>query len=549
MNAVTPIGFRDIAPDEAEIREAALERIMRLYKQSGYRPVETPTLEFESVFKQANFNAAPAFTLFDAAGGLLALRPDVTTQIARMCATRYAEIDTPLKLRYTQRVFRSIDGSTRSQARELTQIGIERIGEAGVEADAEVLTLCIETLRCVGLDHFTVALATVGVLRSLLSSSKADTRWCDEVLSAYHRSDFVRVDTLTSDEDILGEAHVAPIYARAIGALWRIRGGREAIDEVFELTRPLGCEADVSALKDLYEVLCAAGFEQYLLIDFSVVSSFDYYTGFVFEVFAPRTGDMLGSGGRYDHMLAAFGADYPACGFACSLEHMLDGLRFQVGVAEDECGKRPLRIAVPKGSLAPDTHTLLEELGLDIDVLRDSGRQLIIHTDAVDYIIVRPTDAPAFVARGAADCGICGKDSLVEAHLDVVELADLGYGACKFVVARPKADTAPLYDSARGFVRVGTKYPRIARAHFEARGAQVEIVKLHGNIELAPLTGLADCIVDITATGATLRENNLIAIEDVMESTARFFANPNAYRTDERVQDLTSKIESYLSKE
>ena len=157
---------------------------------------------------------------------------------------------------------------------------------------------------------------------------------------------------------------------------------------------------------------------------------------------------------------------------------------------------------------------------------------------------MRPSDAPAFVASGAADCGICGRDSLDEAALPVVELADLRFGGCRFVVAQPQGASGSIAERYRrlGSIRVATKYPRIALDHFARTGMQAEIVKLNGNIELAPLTGIAECIVDITATGTTLRENNLEVVEDVLDSTARFFANPCALRTDERIVELAQQL-------
>ena len=206
---------------------------------------------------------------------------------------------------------------------------------------------------------------------------------------------------------------------------------------------------------------------------------------------------------------------------------------------------RPLRIAVPKGSLNADTVAALEAAGLDATGLANPGRSLIIRNPGVEYVIVRPTDAPAFVALGAADCGICGKDSLLEASSDVVELVDLGYGACRFVVAEPAGAGEATAEHCRrlGSIRIATKYPRITTAHYAKTGTQVEIVKLHGNIELAPLTGMAERIVDITATGTTLRENDLEIVEDVLSSTARFFSNTCAFRTDPRIVQLAEALQ------
>jgi ATP phosphoribosyltransferase regulatory subunit len=209
---------------------------------------------------------------------------------------------------------------------------------------------------------------------------------------------------------------------------------------------------------------------------------------------------------------------------------------------------RRLKIAIPKGSLYKESVALLARAGLDVTGLDDPGRQLVVYNEGVEYYIVRPTDAPVFVSYGGVDCGICGKDSLEEAALEVIELADLRFGACRFIVAEPAqaagAGTADVAYQKLGVLRIATKYPRITSQYYEAVGVQVEIVKLHGNIELAPLCGMADRIVDITATGTTLRENNLVIVDEVLESTARFVGNPASVRIDPRVRELAAKLEA-----
>jgi len=208
---------------------------------------------------------------------------------------------------------------------------------------------------------------------------------------------------------------------------------------------------------------------------------------------------------------------------------------------------RPLRMALPKGALYDESVAALAGAGLDVGGLADAGRQLIVRAGEIEYIIAKPTDIPVYVAYGGVDVAIAGKDVLLESALDVVEMADLGFGACRFVVAEPARAAASVADAYRhlGVIRVATKYPRITEAHFAARGVQVELVKLHGNIELAPLIGLADRIVDITATGTTLRENDLVVVEEVLRSTARFVANPVSLKTDsERVTALADRLEA-----
>lgn len=534
MDMVTPAGFRDVLAQEAAERERISAAVRDLFSSRGYAPIETPTLEVMDVMRAGGHMTGVPFKFFDSQGDLLAMRPDVTLQVARMCATRLAGQPGPFRFRYQQRVFREAEGQMRAAAREVTQIGVECIGPSGAEGDAEVLQLFCEALETAGVDDFTISVATVGVLRALLAASGASSTWSNAVLDAFHASNFVELDLLTG-----ADCPVPPVFAQALRALPRIRGGREAIDEARALVAPLGCEDGLDDLEGMCDLLDAAGVGARVRIDFSVMSSFDYYTGIVFEAYAPGLGSPLGSGGRYDNMVGVYGEDRPAAGFAFFLEQVM-----AAATSTGACDDRPLRIAVPKGALNPGTIEVLAAAGLDVTGLDDPGRQLIISNPEVDYVIVRPTDAPVFVELGAADCGICGKDSLLEADAEVMELVDLGFGGCRFVVAEPAGARDAVEERYRrlGSIRVATKYPRIAAAHYAKRGMQVEIVKLHGNIELAPLTGMAERIVDITATGTTLRENNLVVVEDVLPSTARFFANACSFRTDSRIAELARAL-------
>ena len=551
MNLVTPSGFRDVLAEEAIVRERITRSVQQLFADRGYLPIETPTLEVMDVMRAGGRLPGSPFKFFDSRGDLLAMRPDVTRQVARMCATRLSGVSGPLRFRYTQRVFREAESKSQAEAREVTQMGIEFIGEAGPEADAEVIGLMAEALQLAGVNRFSLAVATVGVLRELLNRSGAPAVWKAAVLEAYHASNFVELDRLTAlDGEELGMdvSSVAPAYALAIRALPRIRGGREAIDRVRALVAPLGCIDGLDDFERTFDLLAEAGLADRVLVDFSVMSSFDYYTGIVFEAYSPYLGTELGSGGRYDNMISAYGESRPAAGFAFTLEQAMTASAKEAAAASDEQAARPLRIAVPKGSLNAGTIACLAEAGLDVTGLDNPGRQLIISNPGVDYIIVRPTDAPVFVSLGAADCGICGKDSLLEASPEVVELVDLKFGACRFVVAESEGSSEAIDEHYRtlGSIRVATKYPNITRAHYAKTGTQVEIVKLHGNIELAPLTGMAERIVDITASGTTLRENNLCIVEEVLASTARFFANTCAFRTDARIVELSEALASQI---
>jgi len=191
-----------------------------------------------------------------------------------------------------------------------------------------------------------------------------------------------------------------------------------------------------------------------------------------------------------------------------------------------------LRVAVPKGAIFDDALSALQGAGLPADVVRENGRKLVYKAGGVEFIVSRPSDVPVFVEYGAADVGIVGKDVLEEHGFNVVELSDLGTGRCRMILAAPETGAEEVRRAIRHaeVVRVATKFPDTARRYFERMGRQAEIIELHGSIELAPLVGLAECIVDLTATGTTLRENDLVVLDEISTSTARLISNRGAYR-------------------
>lgn len=205
----------------------------------------------------------------------------------------------------------------------------------------------------------------------------------------------------------------------------------------------------------------------------------------------------------------------------------------------------PLKLAVPRGALFGETLDVLDAAGIETAELRGDSRSLIFETDGLTLVTMRPSDVPTYVEAGAADVGITGKDVLLEqADRLVYELLDLGFGRCRMVLAGRVGDER-LGESQRrlGAMRVATKYPRIAARHFEATGRQVELIEVKGSVELAPLIGLGDGIVDLVATGRTLEENDLEVREEILVCTARFVANRVAHKLRaEEVDELTARL-------
>ena len=208
---------------------------------------------------------------------------------------------------------------------------------------------------------------------------------------------------------------------------------------------------------------------------------------------------------------------------------------------------KPLRIALTKGRLEKDTVSLLEKLGYDCTAVREKGRRLILPIpDAnLEVVLAKANDVITYVEHGVCDMGVVGKDTIIEMQGKFFELVDLGFGRCKFALATKKGSD---FYSGFGVKCIATKYPNVARRFFESKGMDVDIVKIEGSVELAPLLGLADGIVDIVETGVTLRENGLEVVEDVVPISARLIANTVSLKLcQSEIEALIQKIEEALS--
>jgi ATP phosphoribosyltransferase len=199
-----------------------------------------------------------------------------------------------------------------------------------------------------------------------------------------------------------------------------------------------------------------------------------------------------------------------------------------------------ISIAVPKGRLFEDTINVFLKAGVIEEPLKEDSRKLIIEEgkSGIKFLLVRAKDVITYVFEGAADLGVVGYDLLVEENPDVFHLLDLGFGYCKLVIAGKKGT-----DLNNTSIRVATKFPNIARSYFRSKEIEPEIIELYGSIELGPLVGLSDCIVDITSTGKTLEENNLVILDDIIEATSRLISNKKSfYFKREEISTVVEKI-------
>ena len=208
-----------------------------------------------------------------------------------------------------------------------------------------------------------------------------------------------------------------------------------------------------------------------------------------------------------------------------------------------------ITIAIPKGRILDESVALFGKICIDCAELLGSSRKLIFEDQAarMRYMIVRATDVPTYVEYGCADLGIVGKDTLLEQEKDVYEPLDLKFGYCRLMVAEPAGLARDDDPASWSNIRIATKYPNITEKYFAAKGVQVEIIKLYGSIELAPLVGLSERIVDLVSTGETLRQNGLVEVETIAEITTRLIVNRASLKTKhQRITEIMDGLEKFV---
>jgi ATP phosphoribosyltransferase regulatory subunit len=305
-----PSGTRDVLPDEMRELRALTERLRTVFDQAGYGEVYTPALEYETTFERAEaFAPRPAYRMFDEAGNVLVLRPDMTVPIARIVSTRYANAEPPLRFSYFAHSYRGVRPQ-RGQSRELLQAGIELVGAPGPDGTAEALTVLCTALDAVGLKTYRVGLGDASLYPALLEVVGVETEQRERILNELVTGDFVGV------ERELSELKLADDELQLLLRVPQMRGGPELLEG---LSGPL--QAAGTGMQDVLAQL-APDVAERIIFDFGLVRNLNYYTGAVFQVYDPAYGVPIGSGGRYDELLGRFGRPMPAVGFALNVERV-----------------------------------------------------------------------------------------------------------------------------------------------------------------------------------------------------------------------------------
>ena len=542
----TPEGVRDIYGSEFVQKFELQQLLYRVLAGQGYQGIETPTFEFFDVFSRevGTVPSRELYKFFDKEGNTLALRPDMTPSIAR-AVSKYFHDETPIRLCYMGNTFINYD-KYQGRLKETTQLGAELMGEESVEADVELLSVLIEALKAAGLREFQVSVGQVEFFKALLQEAGIGSEAEESLRRLIADKNRFAAEELLADYELAGELREAFLEMTTLS------GTTEVIEQARALTGNEEALRSLARLEAIYEGLKEKGCEKYITFDLSMLSKYNYYTGIVFRAYSYGYGEPVAKGGRYDTLLSHFGRQLPAVGFAIVIDQLQRALR-NGGLRKEASGpdgKRYLTFALTKGRLAKKTLELLEQVGITCEEMKDpdSRKLIFVNEDlGLKFFLAKGPDVPTYVEYGAADIGVVGKDTLVEEGRKMYEVLDLGFGKCRMCVCGPESAREKLAHQEQ--IRVATKYPDIAKDYFYNQKHQtVEIIKLNGSIELAPLVGLSEVIVDIVETGSTLRENGLQVLEEIMPLSARMVVNQVSMKMEaERITGLIRKLREALS--
>ena len=498
-----------------------------IYEKFGYTRYKMSKFEeYDLYSKNKDFLVSEGVISFtDTDGKLLALKPDVTLSIINNAR----DLPGVEKLYYNENVYR-ISGDSHSY-KEIMQTGIECIGDV-TEADRqEVTLLAAESLALIS-QSFKLCLSHTGLLLALLDEYQVADKTRETIFTALAEKNAQLLENSCTAEQFAALSVLLTAWDDAVDALVALREIAKAQQTIEALTE---LEAAVNGLTN-------AGYGANISVDFSINSNNGYYSGIVFKGFVDGIAERVLSGGQYDKLMEKMGKKSSAIGFAVYLDTLE---RYEEQPIPD--GKPIINVALPKGRLGEKVYAMFEAAGFDCPAIRENNRKLTFENQQVGirFFWVKPSDVAIYVERGAADIGVAGKDILLEYAPDVFELLDLNMGKCRMAVAA-KQD---FVDDPSKTLRVATKFSGIAKKFYKEKCRDIDIIHLNGSIELAPILGLSDVIVDIVETGKTLLENNLEPIETIVPISARLISNKASYQfKTARIEQIKAALSQQVVK-
>ena len=533
----TPEGVRDIYDGEYRKKLTVIDQMNQVLDGRGYIPIQTPTFEYFDIFSR-EIGTTPSkdlYKFFDREGNTLVLRPDFTPAIARTAAKYFTNVGGTIRLTYNGNVFIN-NSSYQGRLKENTQLGAELIGDNSIDSDSEMIEMLIKSLQASGLTNFQISIGHSDVFRGLMDAAGFDEEAEGNIRDLINNKNSFGLEEYISSQNLSDD----------LTDLFGLLSSMYASPKEWEQYRKKADGYPVIAkaldyLCQLDEKLMECKVNSYVSYELGLISNYTYYTGIIFSGYAFGTGEPIAKGGRYDKLLSYFGKDAAAIGFAISVDDLMEALNSQAVDTKTSDGVRYLTIALGKGRLADKAMAYFEKIGLPCEEMKDKNTRKLIFVNEekkVRFFLAKGPDVPTYVEYGAADIGIVGEDTILEEARNIFEVLDLGFGKCRMCVCGPQS-AKPLLENQE-LIRVATKYPKIAKDYFYNKKHQtVEIIKLNGSIELAPIVGLSEVICDIVETGSTLRENGLVVLEEVCDLSARMVVNQVSMKMEnERITEI-----------
>ena len=498
-------------------KERASFALRALYEAAGCRKYHMGRFEEYGLYQENRsfLSSEQVITFTDLDGRLLALKPDVTLSIAKTAQPAPGET---LCYYYHENVYRpSAESHT---FKEISQMGLEMLGAVGEAQVQQAVCLAARSLDALGAE-WVLEVSHMGYLFGLFDALGVPDAARAKLLEKLREKNAHELRAAA------GGAGLADAAADILCSVLNLCGSyADTLAKAAALCRNDAMRAAVAELEALAVPLEKAG--GVIRLDMTLAGEMEYYNGLVFQGYLKALPRPLLKGGRYDLLMQKFTPGAGAIGFAVYLDE-LDRLSAPLPpVQKNSTDRVMLNVALPKGRLGDKVYNLLAGIGYGCPEDYNATRKLVVENPeaGIRYFLVKPSDVAIYVEHGAADVGIVGKDILTEASADVYELLDTGLGKCRMCVAAP----ADYQDDPSRPVRLATKFVNIAKSYYASMGRDIDIIKLNGSIELAPILGLSDVIVDIVETGTTLRENGLKVVTEFMPISARFIANKASYQ-------------------
>ncbi|OFI05356.1 ATP phosphoribosyltransferase regulatory subunit [Clostridium acetireducens DSM 10703] len=319
-----PDGMQDILFNECDIKNNIENQLRNIFINNGFKQIISPTLEFYDVFNGKNvfIEQEQMYKLFDSSGRILALRPDMTTPIARIVSTKLKNMTYPLKLYYISNIFR-VNQSLQGKLSEITQAGVEIIGCNNINADVEAIIIAINTFLSLNVKDFKIEIGESNLFKTIAKDLDLNEEDFDKLKKLIENKNFsILNEFLDSRKKDIKDEHI-----KLLKKLPELFGGCEVLDKVKELTSNYKVLESLENIKKVYKVLKSIGLDKYLSIDLGMVQNIDYYTGIIFRGYGSGLGKEILTGGRYDNLIGKFGFNTPATGFAININNLMEILR------------------------------------------------------------------------------------------------------------------------------------------------------------------------------------------------------------------------------